>query len=364
MMNEKKNNRLRTLALSLAIAMAVPVTAMLPASQATAAVTKHTIISQSFKIEGQSSTIGAINKNGSTYIALRSLNTALGLNTKYNSSTRVVQVNGRGRTMELNLSNRSIYLNGQPLYYGPEAILQDGTTYVPLRFVLEHFGYEVTYEKSSKVIELKAIEENDLTITSMEIGADGDGKSLSVFYPVLSKFKDAKVQQKVNDFLKQEADRFAAEGSKLMNPAVEWNNELLEKDPNAFIRRPSFDGRYTVSYNENGLLSLYVDYYAYLGGAHGDTIRATYTFDLSTGETLSLKEATGDQSDYVTIINKHIKNQIADRDLPLLVPFETIEKDRDFFLSHKGVVVYFTQYEYTSFAEGMPEFVIPFSAFK
>ncbi|MHA0856756.1 stalk domain-containing protein [Paenibacillus sp. CMAA1364] len=107
--------------------------------------------------------------------------------------------------------NGSIDLNDLRIY-GPEAILQEGTTYLPLRFLLEHLGYEVTYHNSSKAIGLKAILENNLTITSKEIGADGDGKSLLVYYPILSGFNNTKVEQKINTFLKQEADRFVAEG--------------------------------------------------------------------------------------------------------------------------------------------------------
>ena len=264
--------------------------------------------------------------------------------------------------MEISLSNSSYLLNGQ-LVLGPEVILQDGTTYLPLRFLSERFGYEVTYENKSKTVGLKAISENDLSVTAETIGADGDGKSLLVFYPILSEFKNVEVQRKINKFLKQEADRFVAAGSKQMDPVVKENDSLLAKDPNASIRRPSFDGRFTVTYNEKGLLSIYVDYYVYLGGAHSDTVREAYTFDLSTGELLTLKDAAGGHSDYVTIINQKIKKQISDRKLTLIAPFKTIKPDRDFFLSRNGVVIYFTQYEYTSFAEGMPEFVIPYSAF-
>lgn len=362
LINRKKGWRSRALILSLAAILAFPVAFAIPAGDASAAVTKYPIVSQPFTIKGASSSIGTINKNGSTYIALRSLNTLLGLKTKYVSSTQLVQVTGRDRTMEISLSNSSYLLNGQ-LVLGPEVILQDGTTYLPLRFLSERFGYEVTYENKSKTVGLKAISENDLSVTAETIGADGDGKSLLVFYPILSEFKNVEVQRKINKFLKQEADRFVAAGSKQMDPVVKENDSLLAKDPNASIRRPSFDGRFTVTYNEKGLLSIYVDYYVYLGGAHSDTVREAYTFDLSTGELLTLKDAAGGHSDYVTIINQKIKKQISDRKLTLIAPFKTIKPDRDFFLSRNGVVIYFTQYEYTSFAEGMPEFVIPYSAF-
>lgn len=360
--NKATTNLFRKLTLSLAVVMAVPAATALSVGSVSAAAPKYPIVSQAITIDGADYSIGTINKDGSTYIALRNLNTALGLTTKYNPSNRLVQVTGRHRSMEIGLSNGSILLNGQSIF-GPEAILQSGTTYLPLRFLSERFGYEVTYNKGSKVIGLHAIKENALTITAGTIGADGDDKSLLVYYPTVSGLNNVEVQRKINEFLKQEADRFVAEGSKQMDPVVQANNELLAEDPDATIRRPSFDGRYTVTYNENGRLSLYADYYVYLGGAHGNTVRTAYAFDLSTGDTLSLKDVAGNRADYVKIINQQIKEQIADRKLQLLTPFQTIEPDRDFFLSHQGVVVYFTQYEYTSFADGMPEFVIPYSTF-
>ncbi len=355
-------DRTRKLLLSLAVVMAFPAASALPQGTASAAATKYSIVSQPFKINGTSYHISTINKNGSTYIALRSIDSALGLTTRYDPSSRLVQVSGRNRAMRIGLSTGSISLNGQPIV-GPEAILQNGTTYLPLRFLSEQFGYEVTYDNPTKLIGLKALSENNLSISAETIGADGDGKSLTVFYPVLSGLDNADVQQKINSFLKDEANRFVKAGSEQMIPVVQANNELLAKDPNATIRRPTFDGRYTVTYNEKGQLSLYADYSVYLGGAHSNTARVAYTFDLSTGERLSLKDVAGDRTDYVATVNQAIKQQIADRGLKLITPFTTIEPDRDFFLRHNGVVVYFTPYEYTSFADGMPEFVIPYSAF-
>lgn len=103
-------------------------------------------------------------------------------------------------------------------------------------------------------------------------------------------------------------------------------------------------------------MSLYVDHYQYTGGAHGGIARRGYTFDLKTGKLLTLKAAAADHPDYVTIINRTIQEQIKDTDLPLITPFDTIKPDRDYYLSHEGVVIYFQPYEYTAYAAGMPEF--------
>lgn len=349
----KTNNwkhKLLTLTLAVGV-LASPAFSLLPADHAAAATSKYTISQQAFNIKGSKQNIGAINKNGTTYIALRNLNSALGLTTNFNKSVQMIQVNGKNRVMKINLKNTSMELNGQ-LLTGPQPIVQNNTTYLPFRFLLEHLGYDVTYQQGAKLIGLEAIKENDLNIQAEVIGADGDGKSLLVYYPVISGYSNAAVQQKINTFLKQEIDKTITAASKQMTQAATGERQL------------SFDGRYTVSYNEKGKLSIYMDYYIYLGGAHGDPIRVPYTFDLATGAELSLKDVVQGKTDYVSIINNNIKAQIKTRQVPMQVPFETIEVDRNFFLNRNGVVIYFEPYEYTSFADGMPQFVIPYSAFK
>ncbi|GGD59958.1 PdaC/SigV domain-containing protein [Paenibacillus nasutitermitis] len=362
MKNTHKKRKVLPLVLATAI-LASPMAMSFSDHTAAAASSKFKIIEQPFRIEGLKKSIGTINNDSSTYIALRSLNTALGLVTDYNKATQTVKITGNGRLLEINLKNQSITLNNQ-LIFGPPLIVQDNTTYLPLRFLLERMGYEISYENDTKLIGMDKISENDLRIRSEVIGADGDGKSLSVYYPVISGYENSEVQQKINAFLKQQADKHVADGSKEMNAAVQENNKILAKDPKATVRQPSLDGRYTVTANENGKLSLYVDYYIDMGGAHGITSRVPYTFDLTTGNLLSLKDVVEGNANYISIINNKINEQIKSRKLPLLTPFKTIEADRDYFLNHNGVVIYFTQYEYTSYAEGMPEFVIPYSNFK
>ncbi|MCF7754293.1 DUF4163 domain-containing protein [Paenibacillus xylanexedens] len=364
MNRNKKRNKLIVSAIMTAL-LASPLAHFMAEGQpvaAAASVSKYKVTAQPFSIEGKKSNIGTINKNGSTYIALRNLNTALGLTTNFNKTNQLVEVSGNGRSLQINLSNNTIHLNGQPVF-GPQVILQNNTTYLPLRFLLERMGYVILYQNSTKQVDIQSIKENDLQVQAEEIGADGDGKSLLVYYPVIKGYAREKVQDKINAFLKQETDKHIAAGSKEMDTVVKANNQLLIKNPKAEIRQPSLDGRFTVMYNENGKLSLYVDYDLYMGGAHGMKTRVPYTFDLVTGDLISLKEAAGN-ADYVSIINSQITDHINHRGLELSTPFKTIEADRDYYLSHDGIVIYFTEYEYTSYAEGMPEFIIPYSEFR
>lgn len=360
----KKSGKREVLAIILAAALiATPMALSLPVEHAAAAGnSKLKVIAQPFNIEGIRTSIATINKDNTTYIGLRSLNNSLGLITNFDKAKQKIKVTGRDRVLEINLNNDSSSLNGQPLF-GPSPFVQDNTTYLPLRYLLERLGYVISYETATKLIKVQAIQENNLKIHAEAIGADGDGKSLLVYYPVISGFSDTSVQQKINSFLKTEVDRNVAVGSKQMDQAIEENKKIKAENPDISVPQPSFNGYYTVTYNEQGRLSFYVDYHIYSGGAHGISARVPYTFDLATGNVLSLKEVTESNEHYVSIINNKIKAQIKAREMSLLTPFQTIENDRDYYLNRNGVVIFFSQYEYTSYAEGMPEFVIPYSEF-
>lgn len=366
----KRRGKRSLLVLTLAAAMGIaPLAVAGHAGQASAAskiiaAPAYQVKQQAFNINGSASALSVLNLDGSTYVALRMLNDKLGLQTGWDQKTHTATVNGNGRTISLNLGTGVTVLNGQTIY-GLPGLLVNNSTYVPLRFLLERMGYAVSYD-AAHVIGIEKIQENALTIRTAAIEAKDDKQKLSleVNYPVLSGFANAAVQDKINAFLKSEAVSHADAGKKELEQAAKDNADYAASNPGVDQPAVEFDGSYYVTYNENNLLSLYVDYYEYLGGAHGGTFRVPYTFDLSTGDTLTLKEAAKGNADYVKIINAEIEKQIKARDLPLLVPFETIEPDRAFYLNHNGLVIYFEQYEYTPYAAGMPEFVIPLTSFE
>lgn len=349
-------------ALSLAVALAAVPAA---AGHASAAAPGYKVLSQSIQYGGQTSTVSAINLDGSTYVGLRVLNDKLGLKTEWNQAAHTATVSGNGRTLSVNVQTGETRLNDQPVY-GLEPILQSNSTYLPLRFLLERMGFILSYDAATRGIGIEKIQENALTVGTGTIKESDDKikMTLEANYPVVSGLADSAVQEKINAFLKSEAETRVAAAKDELKQAGQANADYAKSNPGETLPPVSFESSYYVTYNENGLLSLYVDYYEYTGGAHGFTVRAPYTFDLKTGGALTLKDAAGGNADYVKIINAAIEKQIKARKLELLTPFKTIEADRPFFLNHSGLVIYFEQYEYTPYAYGMPEFTIPLKAFK
>ncbi|SDD49010.1 Protein of unknown function [Paenibacillus sp. UNCCL117] len=350
-------------ALTITAAPAAGVLAVSPA-YAAAEADRLNVMDSPMVIDGKPVAVPAANVDGDTYIGLRALNEQLGLKTGWDADTRTVTVSGRGRTLKLGLDSLNDYtINGQQIY-GLPAMIQDGSTYMPLRFLLEQMGYGISYDAPTRTVGIVTIEENMLSVETRTISEEGKKKSLLVHYPQIVGFGDQVVQDKINAFLKMEAESHAAAGRLTLASAAADNEEAEASHPDITIPPVSFEGRYTVTYNEQGKLSLYVDYYSYTGGAHGMIARVPYTFDLTTGSLVTLQEAAEGNAKYVDIINEAVHRQIEESGLPLLHPFETIEPNRSYFLKHGALVVYFSQYEYTAYAEGMPQFEIPMRAFR
>lgn len=363
----KSLKRKRKLAAALAASMLLstaPAAGLLPgAGSAAAAAAMLNVVSQPFFIDGKRTDVPTAIVDGETYISLRALNEKLGLSTSWDSKTRSAVVTGRNRVLIASPVNGSYELNGQRVY-GSQAILNNGSTFLPLRFLLERMGYVISYDAKTRTITIQTINENKLNFATKTISKVTEKQSLLIHYPVISGYENDEGQSKVNAFLKKEAEAFAVSGQQSLTQATQESEQLQSDNPDIDYPPVAYEGNYTITYNEQDRLSLFVDYYIDLGGAHGTTVRIPYTFDLKTGETVYLKEAAGGNADYVTIINQSINAQIKARKLDLISPFEGIKPDRPFYLRHGAIVITFEQYEYTAYAQGMPEFTIPFRAFE
>ncbi len=120
--------------------------------------------------------------------------------------------------------------------------------------------------------------------------------------------------------------------------------------------------QYQVTYNMACIISLYFDNYMYLGGAHGNTVRTSETWNLQTNSRIKLNELFECQLDYKTyILNQVIKEIKKDPS----IYFEDYEKltietlnVENFYCIPKGIVIYFQQYDIAPYSSGIREFLI------
>ncbi|MDD9270998.1 DUF3298 domain-containing protein [Paenibacillus sp. GCM10023248] len=115
---------------------------------------------------------------------------------------------------------------------------------------------------------------------------------------------------------------------------------------------------YELKTNERNVLSLTLWNYAFSGGAHGLTIQNALTFNTETGKAYALKDLFKPGSDYVGRLSEIIKAELKQRNIPLLVDFQAIRPDQDFYIADKSLVIYFQVYELAAYVYGFLYFPI------
>jgi len=144
-----------------------------------------------------------------------------------------------------------------------------------------------------------------------------------------------------------------------INDAIAEATQKLMRDqgfPSGDIQE--MDGTFEIKTNERGVLSLSLLNYVFTGGAHGNTVQKSLTFDADTGRAYKLSELFKPGTDYEARLNKIIEEQIKARNLPLLVDYPGISADQDFYIADKSLVVYFQLYEILPYVYGFPYFPI------
>lgn len=125
---------------------------------------------------------------------------------------------------------------------------------------------------------------------------------------------------------------------------------------------------YTVTYNEDAVLSLYFDQYEFSGGAHGNTIRSSQNWDLISCVILPLYYFYPNNPYFILEILKSIieqirieiqegVNQYFDDYCGLVV--ESFNPE-NYYLTEDSIAIYFQQYDIAPYSSGIPVFNIPY----
>ncbi|MFZ2539289.1 MAG: DUF3298 and DUF4163 domain-containing protein [Oscillospiraceae bacterium] len=122
---------------------------------------------------------------------------------------------------------------------------------------------------------------------------------------------------------------------------------------------------YKITYNIACIISVYFDQYEYTGGAHGNTVRYSQTFNLQKCSKINLSQLFICSLDYKAYILRQVKEQIH-KDPSIY--FEDYEKlivetfnENSFYCTPEGIVVYYQQYDIAPYSSGIREFLIPYT---
>lgn len=194
-----------------------------------------------------------------------------------------------------------------------------------------------------------------------------NGKTVLAYRIEYPQFKSSLYQMslvKINKFYKTKAIEYQKYcENELFKMAVEQYKDSIEN--NYPVRVFEALVKFNVTYNSVCIISLYFDKYEYTGGAHGNTIRYSQTWNLQKYQKIRLSELFGCSLDYKNYIFKIVKEQIqSDPSIyfedyeKLLV--ETFNED-SFYCNPYGIVIYYQQYDIAPYSSGIREFLIPYT---
>lgn len=193
--------------------------------------------------------------------------------------------------------------------------------------------------------------------------------SYAVHFPRFTAERYQLTLDKINDYYRTRAYMYVQ--SEIMELYKLATVEYEYAVANDFPVRP-FDvvTVFEVTYNRDCVLSLYFDRYEYTGGAHGSTVRTSDTWNIACSSPVrmaSLFPYADDIDEYVTenIVEQITQLAMTETEIfPYFEDYETLVKEHfnqnSFYINHKGVVIYYQQYDIAPYSTGIPEFLIPF----
>jgi len=190
----------------------------------------------------------------------------------------------------------------------------------------------------------------------------------TIEYPQFHSTKYHSVVKQINTYYEVEAAKFQryCKNSLFHAAVVQYEDSVKNGYPIHAFEAVLKD---EITYIDPCTISLYFDQYEYTGGAHGNTVRYSDNWDLITGMKLSLKELFAPKVPFEVIIFKQILEQIeAKNQEGTGTYFEGYDKNimtyfnpESFYLTPKGIVIYYQQYELAPYSSGISEFLIPYS---
>ncbi|WZL71832.1 DUF4163 domain-containing protein [Clostridiaceae bacterium 35-E11] len=253
--------------------------------------------------------------------------------------------------------------NGIVVYFNPYEVGVEDT---------KDAEFEIPFTMFKKGINTDvALSPHAVMVNKRKIHESEDWINVDVNIPIISGLEDEKVQNKINQMFEIDILSFKEELSEAAKAAWE-EAKKYDYEMRPYATSITFEEKK----NEKDILSLYVVYYTYTGGAHGGHDDITYNIDLETGKLLKLKDLFKEGYDYQKIISHKIKEQIkvieeelyekalkeGEKSEDVYVPyqgFERIDDNHSFYLKNDRLGIYFGLYEIAPYAAGIPTFEIP-----
>lgn len=191
--------------------------------------------------------------------------------------------------------------------------------------------------------------------------------TLSIKYPEISLKYNPQVEYLINNQINMNVNEFVRYAKYMYDQAVKgYNNSQINDYP---FHSYSAYMEYTITYNENCFLSLYIDKYEFTGGAHGSTVRSSDTWELCNGTHLPLSSFFEPNVDYRRLMIDEITKQAEyNSQQNSNIYFDEYKSliirnfdENSFYLTPLGITIYYQQYDIAPYSTGIVEFTIPYA---
>ncbi len=171
---------------------------------------------------------------------------------------------------------------------------------------------------------------------------------------------------KINRYLSEEQNK----NREYENENIEWMEELLKEDEESFGIHYSYSSKVSeIAYFDEHYLSFCQQEYDYMGGAHGMPLWIGMTFDLQSGQRLTLEDVIGNSEEELKeIVTEYFAEYIGrNPEYFWADAIETVKEEADFdlsfYLTEDGIKFYFPPYALACYAAGFQEVTIPYDEF-
>lgn len=291
--------------------------------------------------------------NGSTMIPVAALRDSLGIPVSYDAKATTYTVGSGYNKLYIMASSSDAYVNVNGINTrSMDAKQIAGKLYIPMSLLKDYLGIDAQWNAAQKTVTLSKSQLNPITIASQTLPASSNAKvSYKVKYPQISGSQlNPEAEQAINHVLKKHAEGILAAGKKMV------------AEGEATTERPyDFENDFAIAYNKDGILSVIMQDYSYMGGAHGMTVRKGYTFSLADGKLLQLSDVLRANPNYKKFLNADLKKKIdALQAGEGFGKFKELAADQNFYVTNSGVTIVFDLYDYAPYAYGIPEFTYSF----
>ena len=215
-----------------------------------------------------------------------------------------------------------------------------------------------SYPQLMLISQVNVENNQQITIVDKIYKGTKDYLNLDIIIPEIHGLSDSKKEDEINE-------KIVNDTKKRMDEVISIGEEYYENAPKPSIPYQLF-ARYSIS-NLEGVVSFYIDYYQFTGGAHGMTEKVAYNINTNTSNELILKDLFIENYNYEEIINKEIEKQItknSDFYFTGKDGFQGIKDNQEFYIEDGEIVIYFPLYEIAPYATGISKFKIPNKLFK